>query len=76
MEETFGARPQPCGAKFFTDCSILSLVCGNPPNVILCPGDIKMAHACDEFCHVNRIEEDSEALFETGSGTDMILDIG
>jgi len=66
MEEILGERPQPRGAKFFTDCSILSPACGNPPTVILGPGEIKMAHACDEYCHVNRIEEASEAFFEIG----------
>ena len=66
MEEILGERPQPRGAKFFTDCSILSPACGDPPTVILGPGEIKMAHACDEYCYADRIEEASEALFEIG----------
>jgi len=66
MEEILGERPQPRGAKFFTDCSILSPACDNPPTVILGPGEIKMAHACHEYCHIDRIEEASEALFEIG----------
>ena len=66
MEQTLGERPEPRGAKFFTDCSILSPACGNPPTVILGPGEIKMAHACDEYCYVHRIEEAAEAFFEIG----------
>ncbi len=66
MEEILGKRPEPSGAGFFTDCSILTPAYGNPPTVILGPGEMKMAHTCDEYCYLNHIQEAAEAFFEIG----------
>ncbi|MFT4066323.1 M20 family metallopeptidase [Paraburkholderia sp.] len=44
-------------APYFTDGGVLSSVTGNPPTVILGPGEPSMAHKVDEFCLVSRIDE-------------------
>jgi succinyl-diaminopimelate desuccinylase len=35
---------------------------GNPPAIILGPGEPSMAHQTDEWCSIDRIEE-AEAIF-------------
>jgi len=42
-------------AKFFTDASVLTPGLGNPPTIILGPGDIEMAHKTDEYCRVDAL---------------------
>lgn len=55
-----GALPPPGGAPYFTDGSALRDGYGEPPTVILGPGEPRMAHQTDEYCHVARIEEAAE----------------
>jgi succinyl-diaminopimelate desuccinylase len=50
-------------AKFFTDASILTPALGNPPTVILGPGDIDMAHKTDEYCRLDALH-DSVKIYE------------
>ena len=57
MEERLGERPQPRGAPYFTDASVLIPACGHPPTIILGPGDMALAHQTDEYCDVAMIEE-------------------
>jgi succinyl-diaminopimelate desuccinylase len=48
---------------FFSDASALKTVIGDPPTVILGPGQPEMAHQTDEFCYVQKISE-ATTLFE------------
>ncbi len=50
------------GAAYFTDAAPLKPAMGNPPTVILGPGEPSMAHQTDEFCSIKRIEE-AEAIY-------------
>jgi len=45
------------GVPFFTDASILKPALGDPPTLILGPGETEMAHQTDEYCLVDRISE-------------------
>jgi len=47
-------------APYFTDASILTPALGNPPTVILGPGELALAHQTDEYCLVSRIESATE----------------
>lgn len=64
MEKYTEERPVPRGATYFTDGSVLAPVFGNPPTVILGPGEATMAHKTDEFCFISRIEDATEAYTE------------
>lgn len=51
---------QPAGisaATYFTDASVLTPGLGNPPTIILGPGEPEMAHKTDEYCYIYKIEE-------------------
>jgi succinyl-diaminopimelate desuccinylase len=50
------------GAVYFTDAAVLKPGMGNPPTVILGPGEPALAHQTDEFCSIARIEE-AEAIY-------------
>ncbi len=60
MADASGHPPPPGGAPYFTDGSALRVGYGGPPTIILGPGEPRMAHQTDEFCHVARIEEAAE----------------
>ncbi len=64
MEPFLKERPVPRGATYFTDASMLTPAFGNPPTVILGPGEPTMAHKTDEFCYISRIEDATEAYLE------------
>lgn len=59
-----GARPDIKTAKYFTDASVLTPAFGNPPTIILGPGDAAMAHKTDEYCEIDKIHQAVE-LYET-----------
>lgn len=61
MHNLTGTRPVPAGATYFTDCSVLTPAYGNPPTLILGPGEPEMAHKTDEFCYLSKIELAAEA---------------
>ncbi|WP_127076779.1 M20 family metallopeptidase [Rhodomicrobium lacus] len=65
--EVTGAEPTFGGAPYFTDAGALKPGMGNPPVVILGPGEPEQAHQTDEWCSVQRIEE-AEAIY-----TDLIV---
>ena len=67
-EKINGVRPVEKTVSYFTDASALKPVIGNPPTVILGPGQPEMAHQTDEFCYVDNIT-DATQLFE-----DLIMD--
>ena len=56
MASVSGRKPKPRVATYFTDAAALNLAYGNPPTVILGPGEPQMAHQTDEYCVVERIE--------------------
>ena len=60
VEPYLKAKPIAKGATFFTDASVLTPAFGNPPTIILGPGEPEMAHKTDEFCHLSKIEESVE----------------
>ncbi len=64
MEKYLKKRPEPSMVTYFTDAAFLTPAFGNPPTVLLGPGEAKMAHVTDEFCHISRIEEAKEAYIE------------
>lgn len=64
MEGVLGSRPQPRTATYFTDAAALNLAYGNPPTVILGPGEPQMAHQTDEYCLIERIGEAVQAYEE------------
>ncbi len=66
MEPFLKERPVARGVTYFTDASVLTPAFGNPPTVILGPGEPEMAHKTDEFCRVSKIEEAGEAYLEIG----------
>jgi succinyl-diaminopimelate desuccinylase len=64
METLSGKRPMAAGAAYFTYCSVLTPAFGNPPTIILGPGEPEMAHKTDEFCYLSKIELAVEAYTE------------
>jgi succinyl-diaminopimelate desuccinylase len=48
---------EPRTAPYFTDASALTPAFGNPPTIILGPGEAAKAHQTDEYCSVRRIHE-------------------
>lgn len=42
---------------YFTDGSVLVPISGNPPTIILGPGEPQLAHKTDEYCVVERIDQ-------------------
>jgi succinyl-diaminopimelate desuccinylase len=57
MSSILGSRPQPATATYFTDAAMLKPAYGNPPAIILGPGEPQMAHQTDEYCLIDRIEQ-------------------
>ena len=43
--------------SYFTDASALSAAIGDPPVIVLGPGEASMAHRTDEYCEMTRIAE-------------------
>lgn len=64
MESFLEERPVARGVTYFTDASVLAPAFGNPPTIILGPGDPVMAHKTDECCEISKIEEAVEAYLE------------
>jgi succinyl-diaminopimelate desuccinylase len=64
MQTHLGSRPEPRSATYFTDAAALKPALGNPPTVILGPGEPQMAHQTDEYCRTGRIEQSTDAFIE------------
>jgi len=60
VEPKLHERPRPHGGTYLTDASILKSAMGNPPTLILGPGEPDMAHKTDEYCYCSKIEEASD----------------
>jgi succinyl-diaminopimelate desuccinylase len=56
-ERYLGSGLTPGGVPYFTDASVLTPALGNPPTVILGPGEAAMAHKTDEYCLVSRLDQ-------------------
>ena len=54
------ADSEPKTAPYFTDASALAPAFGDPPTIILGPGEAAKAHQTDEYCSVRRIREASD----------------
>lgn len=63
LEKVYGKRPEAGGATYFTDASVLTPALGNPPTLIMGPGEPEMAHKTDEFCYSSKIMVAAEAYF-------------
>jgi len=61
-QANFDTPLKPKTVSYFTDAAALRGPLGQPPTVILGPGEPQMAHQTDEFCYVMRIGE-AEQLF-------------
>lgn len=58
------ARPTPKCLKYFTDASAMRQALGEPPTIILGPGEADMAHKTDEYCFVSKLTEAENLYFE------------
>lgn len=56
-EQISGRKTSYEAAPYFTDAAVLGPAFGNPPFVILGPGEKEMAHQTDEYCVIDRIDE-------------------
>jgi succinyl-diaminopimelate desuccinylase len=63
-KEITGVASPIGGATYFTDAAALKPAMGNPPTIILGPGEPDMAHQTDEFCYVDKIEQAEEIYLE------------
>lgn len=59
-----GETPEPRSVSYFTDASVLRAALGNPPTLILGPGEAALAHQTDEYCRIDRVEQAAD-IFET-----------
>ncbi|MBW1729368.1 MAG: M20 family metallopeptidase [Deltaproteobacteria bacterium] len=64
VETITGHSQGPAAAPYFTDASVLTPALGNPPTLILGPGEAEMAHKTDEYCYISKIEEAVEIYTE------------
>jgi succinyl-diaminopimelate desuccinylase len=62
VQSVTGGAPKIGGASYFTDAAALKPGMGNPPTIILGPGEPSMAHQTDEWCSIRGIE-DAEAIY-------------
>ena len=62
VEGATGEKADVRAATYFTDAAALTPAYGDPPTVILGPGEPELAHQTDEYCVVERIRE-AEAIF-------------
>lgn len=64
MTPYLGARPTPHVGTYFTDAAALKPAFGNPPTVILGPGEDVMAHKTDEYCVAERVRQSTDAFVQ------------
>lgn len=64
MAPILGVTPEPRTVSYFTDAAALRPAYGNPPTVILGPGEPQMAHQTDEYCITDRIGQAADAYSE------------
>ncbi len=61
MEKMLQKKIVAKAASYFTDASALHDALGNPPTVLLGPGEASMAHKTDEFCYISKISQAVDA---------------
>ncbi|MCA1905910.1 MAG: M20/M25/M40 family metallo-hydrolase, partial [Desulfarculus sp.] len=59
-----GRQPTPGGAPYFTDAAHLGPALGNPPCLILGPGEPDQAHQTDEWCDLERLDQAARIYLE------------
>jgi succinyl-diaminopimelate desuccinylase len=64
MQTHLGDRPEARTATYFTDAAAFKPALGNPPTIILGPGEPQMAHQTDEYCRTDRIGQSTDAFIE------------
>ncbi|MCD4675883.1 MAG: M20 family metallopeptidase [Desulfobacula sp.] len=64
MEQLLKVKIEVKTAPYFTDASALHEALGEPPTILLGPGEAGMAHKTDEFCYISKIDEAVEAYIE------------
>jgi succinyl-diaminopimelate desuccinylase len=64
LSDRFGIVPEVATAKYFTDASVLTPAYGNPPTLVLGPGEASVAHKTDEYCTVAKLYQAVE-IYET-----------
>jgi succinyl-diaminopimelate desuccinylase len=64
MTPLLGTQPEPRSVSYFTDAAALRPAYGNPPTVVLGPGEPQMAHQTDEYCVTDRIGQAVDAYSE------------
>ncbi|MDH5559890.1 MAG: M20 family metallopeptidase [Deltaproteobacteria bacterium] len=57
LEDFLPQKPQIQTAVYVTDASILTPALGNPPTLILGPGEAEMCHKKDEFTYLSKIDQ-------------------
>jgi succinyl-diaminopimelate desuccinylase len=63
VREIANVTPDIRTAPYFTDGAVLRPAYGEPPTVILGPGEATMAHQTDEYCLASRVSE-AAAIYE------------
>ena len=66
MARVLGREISPRGLSYFTDAPTLAAAMGDPPVIILGPGEPGQAHQTDEFCHLDKIGQAAEVYLEIG----------
>ena len=64
MQSILGEKPSYGGLPYFTDGANLAPPMGDPPVVILGPGEARQAHQTNEFCYAHRIGQAVQAYKE------------
>jgi succinyl-diaminopimelate desuccinylase len=59
-----GENSEAAYVSYFTDASALSRAMGEPPTLVLGPGEKNMAHQTDEWCSVENIEIVSRMYYQ------------
>ena len=62
-QEINGLKASPKSVSYFSDASALKGLIGDPPTVVLGPGQPEMAHQTNEFCYSEKINQ-CTILFE------------
>ena len=64
LEPILGKRPDPRGATYVTDASVMKPAFGNPPTLVLGPGAPEMAHKTDEYCSIENLRVSVDVYWE------------
>ena len=65
LEDILGQKPKYGGLPYFTDGANLAPEMGDPPVIILGPGEARQAHQTDEYCYAHKVQEGAAIYKET-----------